>query len=125
MINLLAVRMVLTINSALTWWKLALPVVTILVFLLAGFHGANFTSHGFAPGGASGVFSAVATSGIVFSYLGFRQAVELAGESSNPKRNLPIAIIGSVLIGLVIYVGLQVAFIGALSPADIAMAGQT
>ncbi len=119
-INMLAVRLVLTINSALTWWKLALPVVTILVFLLAGFHGANFTSHGFAPGGASGVFSAVATSGIVFSYLGFRQAVELAGKSSNPKRNLPIAIIGSVTIGLVIYLGLQVAFIGALSPADIA-----
>jgi amino acid transporter len=119
-INMLAVRMVLTINSALTWWKLALPVLTILVFLFAGFHSANFTSHGFAPGGASGVFSAVATSGIVFSYLGFRQAVELAGESSNPKRTLPIAIIGSVTIGLVIYVGLQVAFIGALRPSDIA-----
>jgi amino acid transporter len=119
-INMLAVRMVLSINSALTWWKLAIPVLTILVFLIAGFHGSNFTSHGFAPRGASGVFSAVATSGIVFSYLGFRQAVELAGESSDPKRNLPIAIIGSVAIGLVVYVGLQIAFIGAVSPSDIA-----
>ena len=113
-INMLAVRMVLAINSALTWWKLAIPVLTILVFLIVGFHGANFSSHGFAPHGASGVFSAVATSGIVFSYLGFRQAVELAGKSSDPKRNLPIAIIGSVAIGFVVYVGLQIAFIGAL-----------
>jgi len=119
-VNMLAIKTVLAINSALTWWKLAIPVLTILVFLLFGFHGSNFTAQGFAPGGASGVFSAVATSGIVFSYLGFRQAVELAGESSNPKRNLPIAIIGSVMIGLVIYVGLQVSFIGALNPSDIA-----
>ncbi len=119
-INMLAVKMVLRVNSGLTWWKLAIPILTILIFLLVGFHAANFTSHGFAPAGSSGVFSAVATSGIVFSYLGFRQAVELAGESKNPKRNLPIAIIGSVAIGLVIYVGLQVAFIGALRPSDIA-----
>ena len=119
-INTLAIRIVLAINSALTWWKLAIPLLTILVFIIVGFHGANFSSHGFAPGGASGIFSAVATSGIVFSYLGFRQAVELAGESSNPRRNLPIAIVGSVVIGLVIYMGLQIAFIGALNPSDIA-----
>ncbi len=119
-VNMLAIKTVLAINSTLTWWKIAIPVLTIIVFLLFGFHASNFSSQGFAPGGASGVFSAVATSGIVFSYLGFRQAVELAGESSNPKRNLPIAIIGSVSIGLIVYVGLQISFIGALNPSDIA-----
>ena len=36
-------------------------------------------------------------SGIVFSYLGFRQGIELAGETDNPKRNVPLAVIGSVL----------------------------
>jgi amino acid transporter len=119
-VNMLAIKTVLAINSTLTWWKIAIPVLTIIVFLLFGFHASNFSAQGFAPGGASGVFSAVATSGIVFSYLGFRQAVELAGESSNPKRNLPIAIIGSVSIGLIVYVGLQISFIGALNPSDIA-----
>ncbi|HEX7389550.1 MAG TPA: APC family permease [Acidiphilium sp.] len=119
-INLLAIKIVLTINSAITWWKLAIPILTIIVFIVVGFHGSNFTSHGFAPTGTSGIFSAVATSGIVFSYLGFRQAVELAGESSNPKKFLPIAIVGSVVIGFIIYAGLQIAFIGALNPSDIA-----
>jgi amino acid transporter len=119
-INLLAIRLVLTINSALTWWKLAIPILTILIFLIVGFHSSNFTSHQFAPAGTSGVLSAVATSGIIFSYLGFRQAVELAGESANPKRNLPIAIVGSVMIGLVIYLGLQIAFIGAVPPGSLA-----
>ncbi len=119
-INTLAIKLVLAINSGLTWWKLVIPILTILVFVFVGFHAGNFSSHGFAPAGVSGVFSATATSGIVFSYLGFRQAVELAGESSNPKRNLPIAIIGSVVIGLIIYCGLQVAMIGALHPSDLA-----
>ncbi len=61
-----------------------------------------------------GIFTAIATSGIVFSYLGFRQGIELAGETDNPKRNVPIAVIGSVLLTAVIYVALQVAFIGSL-----------
>ena len=73
-------------------------------------HAAN----GFAPEGLKGVFSALATGGIIFSYLGFEQADQLAGEAANPKRDIPWAIIGSVLIGTVIYVLLQVAFLFAL-----------
>ncbi len=119
-VNALAIRVVLAINNALTWWKLAVPALTVVVLLLGGFHASNFTAHGFAPHGIGGVFSAVATSGVIFAYLGFRQAVELAGESSNPRRNLPIAIIGSVLIAVVLYCGLQLAFIGALRPAALA-----
>ncbi len=52
----------------------------------------------------------------MFSYLGFRQGVELAGETDNPRKNVPIAVIGSVLITAVIYIALQIAFIGALEP---------
>jgi len=56
----------------------------------------------------------------VFTYLGFRQAIELAGESANPQRSLPFAILGSVLFCMVLYAGLQLAFIGALSPENLA-----
>jgi amino acid transporter len=55
----------------------------------------------------------------VFSYLGFLQGIELAGETDNPKRNVPIAVIGSVLPTGVIYIALQVAFIGALDPGSL------
>lgn len=119
-INALAIRIVLAINSAVTWWKLAVPALTVIVLLSIGFHPQNLTSHGFAPHGIAGIFSAVATSGVIFAYLGFRQAVELAGESSNPRRNLPIAIVGSVVIAMVLYLGLQLAFLGALRPSDLA-----
>jgi len=119
-INLLAIRLVLAVNNAITWWKLAVPALTVLTLLTVHFRAANFTQFGFAPAGAGGVFAAVSGSGIIFTYLGFRQAIELAGESADPAKALPFAIIGSVLACLVLYCGLQVAFIGAVSPADLA-----
>jgi amino acid transporter len=59
------------------------------------------------------LFGAIPGASIIFAYLGFEQADQLAGEIKNPQRNLPIAIILSILIGTVIYVMLQVVFIGA------------
>ncbi|MEY2150879.1 APC family permease [Rhodanobacter sp. 115] len=125
LINVVGIRWFARLNNALVWWKLIIICVVIVAFLFTAFHGANFHggtlaqdhAGGFMPFGWSGVFASIATAGIVFSYLGFRQGVELAGETSHPQRNVPIAIIGSVLITAVIYVALQVAFIGAL-PAE-------
>lgn len=119
-INLLAIRLVLRINNAITWWKLAVPALTVVTLICVHFRVSNFTQFGFAPAGADGVFAAVSGSGIIFTYLGFRQAIELAGESANPAKALPFAILGSVLLCVLLYCGLQLAFIGALSPADLA-----
>ncbi|MDD2704386.1 MAG: APC family permease [Acidocella sp.] len=118
-INLFAIRLVLAVNNAITWWKLAVPALTVVALIAVHFRTANLTQYGFAPGGAGGVLEAVSGSGIVFTYLGFRQAIELAGESANPHRNLPLAILGSVLFCMVLYLGLQLAFIGALSPENL------
>ncbi len=119
-INLLAIRLVLKINNAITWWKLAVPAITVIALIAVHFRAANFTDHGFAPAGVGGIFGAVSSSGIIFTYLGFRQAIELAGETKNPGRALPISILGSVLLAMVLYLGLQIAFIGALTPTDLA-----
>jgi len=119
-INLLAIRFVLAVNSAITWWKLLVPALTVSTLITVHFRAANFTQFGFAPAGAGGILAAVSGSGIIFTFLGFRQAIELAGESANPARNLPFAIIGSILLCLALYCGLQIAFIGALTPADLA-----
>src|SRR6202011_5241238 len=37
----------------------------------------------------------------------------------NPSKSIPFAVIGSILLALVIYVLLQVAYIGAVSPGDV------
>jgi amino acid transporter len=113
-VNFLGVKVLAHTNSAATWWKIAVPLATIFIVALGNFHPGNFTSGGFAPFGAKGVLSAISTSGIIFALLGFEQAIQLAGESRNPKRDLPRATLGSVAIGAIIYVLLQVVFIAAL-----------
>ncbi len=57
---------------------------------------------------------------MIFSYLGFEQAVQFGGESKNPQRDIPFAVIGAMLLGAVVYILLEVAFMGALNPADAA-----
>lgn len=113
-VNFLGVRLLAHTNSAATWWKVAIPLFAIFVLAATHFHPGNFTSQGFAPFGAKGVLGAISTSGIIFALLGFEQAIQLSGESRNPKRDIPRAVLGSVAIGAVIYVLLQVVYIGAL-----------
>jgi amino acid transporter len=113
-INLYGVRRLMQANNAITTWKVVIPTLTILVLVFSHFNTHNFTSHGFAPYGSRGVLEAVSLGGAIFSLLGFEQAVQLGGESRNPQRDLPRAVIGSILIGATIYFLLQVVFIGAL-----------
>jgi len=118
-VNFLAMRMFNRVNVVITWWKVAIPVLTIIV-LLFNMHPSNFGNAGplFPSSGNTlkALFAAIPGAGIVFAYLGFEQADQLAGEVKNPQRNLPWAIIGAILIGTAIYVLLQIVFIGAMKP---------
>jgi amino acid transporter len=118
-VNFLAMRLFSRVNSAITWWKVAIPILAIIV-LAFKFKGGNFTAGGagFMPGGIKALFGAIPGAGIVFAYSGFEQADQLAGEIKNPQKNLPRAIIMAVAIAVVIYMLLQVVFIGAM-PTDL------
>ena len=122
-INYIGVRWFARVNNVLVWWKLGIISLVVVAFFVTAFHGSNFSSLGFRPEGWHGVFTAIATSGIVFSYLGFRQGIELAGETDNPKRNVPIAVVGSVILTGIIYILLQTAFIGSLDPSILQKSG--
>jgi amino acid transporter len=119
--NFLAVKLFARVNSTITWWKVAVPILTIII-LFFKFHGGNFTagvaggpdgSGGFMPFGIKAVFGAIPSVGIVFSYLGFEQADQLAGEIKDPQRNLPRAVIIACLLGTLIYVLCAVVMTGA------------
>src|SRR5689334_3090909 len=89
-INFLGVKKLAATNSAMTWWKIAVPLLTILVLAIVNFDTSNLhAANGFAPEGLKGIFTAVSTGGIIFSYLGFEQADQLAGEAANPKKDVP------------------------------------
>ncbi|MBB5372742.1 APC family permease [Acidocella aromatica] len=118
-LNLLAVRLLLRVNSAVTLWKIAVPLLTVIVLIAAS---SRWNVAAAAPGSYNfdGIFTALPTAGVIFSFLGFRTAIDLGGESSNPGRNIPLAVIGSVLLAGILYALLQVAFLAALSPGDLA-----
>src|SRR5947209_4605917 len=81
-INFLGIRKLAHTNSAATWWKVGIPLLTIFVLGIVNFHASNFTAaDGFSPFGAKGVLSAISTSGIIFALLGFEQADQLAGRN--------------------------------------------
>src|ERR1700749_300710 len=119
-VNFLAMRIFARVNNVLTWWKVAVPVLAIIV-LLTHWHTGNFTAGGtgFMPGGIKALFGALPAAGIIFAYSGFEQCDQLAGEIKNPGRNLPRAIIYSILIGTAIYCLLQVVFIAAMPPSEV------
>jgi amino acid transporter len=125
-VNLVGIRWLANLNSGITTWKVIIPAMVIIALASTHFHGANFTAGGgfWAPGGtndaAQAIFKALPGAGIVFALLGFEQAIQLGGESANPQRDLPRAVIGSILIGAVLYILLQLVFIAGLSPATIA-----
>jgi amino acid transporter len=119
-LNVLGVQWFARINSGITAWKILIPLLTIVVFLATHFHGGNFSRGGgfFVHGAAvKSILVGIPSGGIVFSLLGFEQAVQLAGEAKNPQRDVPRAVIVSILLGCAIYILVQVAFIAALSPA--------
>ena len=106
-------------NILVVIWKTAVPVLAVAVVASLQFNPANFhAGGGFLPFGFHGVFAAL-TGGVIFSMQGFEQAVQLAGEARNPKRDLSRAILAAMAVGAVLYTALQVVMIGALEPAHI------
>jgi basic amino acid/polyamine antiporter, APA family len=97
------------------WINTAIVVVKvgILVFFCAvaftAFNAAHFEP--LLPMGAAGV--SAAASRVFFSYIGFDAASTAGEEARNPKRDLPRAILLSMLIVTTIYVLVAVAAIGA------------
>lgn len=118
-INIVGVKLLSDSNTGTVVWKTLIPVLTIIVLLSLRFHPGNFsTGGGFAPNGARGIFEALPL-GVVFALQGFEQAIQLGGEARNPQKHMSRAILTAMAIGAVVYILLEVAFIGSLNPADL------
>ena len=124
-LNLLGIRLLTRANSAITVFKLAIPTLTALALIVAGFHIQNFAAAGgfFVHGGygpAHAILSAITAGGIAFALMGFEGALQVGGESTHPQRDLPRAVFGAFLVCTAIYILVQVAFIAALPPSLLA-----
>lgn len=87
------------VNNIMVAIKLAV-VALVIVMGVKHIHPVNW--HPFMPMGWHGVFSGAAI--VFFSYIGFDAVSSAAEEVKTPKRDLPIGIIGSLLLCTVLYI---------------------
>ena len=80
-----------------------IKMAVIALFVVAGAFFVtpdNWTP--FAPNGAAGIFAGAFL--IFFAYIGFDALATAAEECKNPQKDLPIGIIGSLLVTTIVYV---------------------
>ncbi len=97
-----------------------IKLAVILMFVLTGaffVKPENWTP--FAPNGFEGIFMGAFI--IFFAYIGFDAIATAAEETKNPQKNLPIGIIGSLLVCTLVYVlvGLVLTGVVPLNEIDI------
>ncbi len=97
-------------------------VAALVVFVIVGlslFHPANLVP--FAPlgwgtiafgAGGNGIVPAAAL--VFFTYIGFDAATTTAEETRNPKRDVPVGVLGSLTIGTVIYCTVALVLVGVV-----------
>ncbi|MFC6202744.1 amino acid permease [Lactiplantibacillus nangangensis] len=92
----------------------AVKLAIIVIFLLVGsfyVKPANWTP--FAPFGVSGIFKGAAV--VFFAYLGFDAVSSSAAEVKNAKKNMPIGIIGTLIVCTVFYIMVSGVLTGMVS----------
>lgn len=88
-----------------------IKLAVIALFVVAGaffVKPENWTP--FAPNGAAGIFAGAFL--IFFAYIGFDALATAAEECKNPQKDLPIGIIGSLIITTIVYVSVALVLTG-------------
>jgi APA family basic amino acid/polyamine antiporter len=105
----IGIRESATMNTTMVTLKL----IVLAFFVMVGWSymkGANFRP--FMPNGWAGVQAGAAI--VFFAYIGFDAVSTVAEETRNPSRDLPIGIIGSLIISTLIYILVAAVFTGII-----------
>lgn len=119
LVNYVSLKLFLRLALVSTVIKLLVPSVTIVTLFIMAFHLNHVLSPAvtFMPYGFDHVLMAIAGSGVLFSFHGFQISINLAEDSKRAKRDVPIAILLTILISGVLYFLLQLVFVGSVSPS--------
>jgi basic amino acid/polyamine antiporter, APA family len=129
LVNCLAVSVSGKVSVFLTGLKILIVLaVGVCAFLLAQGSFANFSLSGAggacegveatARGGMAGFGAAML--GALWAYDGWTNVTIVAGEVKNPQRNLPLALIGGILVVAALYIFINLAYIYVLPPVEVA-----
>src|SRR5437762_1421450 len=121
--NLFAMLIVAVITIVLVWGiresasfnfiMVAIKLVVLGFFVFVSFKFVKPVNwHPFAPNGVHGVITGAAI--VFFAYIGFDAVSTTAEEARNPKRDMPIGIIGSLVVCTLIYVLVAAVFTGMI-----------
>jgi APA family basic amino acid/polyamine antiporter len=126
--NILAGAIVAAITIVLVWGikesarfnfgMVAIKLVVLGFFVLVSFKFVKPAHwHPFAPNGIHGVITGAAI--VFFAYIGFDAVSTTAEEAKNPKRDMPIGIIGSLVVCTIIYAIIAAVFTGMIPYGDL------
>ncbi len=96
-----------------------IKICAILLFVgfgLSFVHGSNY--HPFSPNGFSGVLAGGSI--IFFTYIGFDSVSTASEECKNPRRDVPIGIIATLIVCTILYMGVAVILTGLVPWQSIA-----
>ena len=111
-------------SNIFTGLKIAGILIIILVGFIFGDSDLSFRSISFSTSPGAGISGfGVALTGVLFSYGGWQHASFLAGETKNPARNVPAAMITGALIVTVIYLLVNTGYM-LLLPVDTIVSSQ-
>ncbi|XP_058736288.1 cationic amino acid transporter 9, chloroplastic isoform X2 [Vicia villosa] len=96
-----------TVNSFMTVTK----VIIVIVVIVAGAFEVDVSNWSpFAPHGVRSILTGATV--VFFAYVGFDAVANSAEESKKPQRDLPIGIIGSLLVCIALYIGVCLVITG-------------
>lgn len=114
LLNSYGIKLLAECNKFASIIKFLVPSIAILALLFNASSMDNIQLHLTDKNSWVQIFTALSAGGIAFAFTGFQNGLMLAGEVQNPQRNIPIAILGAVLIGFLMYFLLQLSFLTAI-----------
>jgi len=102
-----------TTKESIVSGLLEIPVLELLINLLK-FQNFEYQTNQFWHYGTQGILTGTAI--VFFTYVGFDMVSSTAEESKNPRKDLPIGIIGSLVITTVLYILVTLVLIGIVPP---------
>ncbi|HAU0842758.1 TPA: APC family permease [Legionella pneumophila] len=113
-LNSYGIKFLAECNKYASVIKFVLPSIAIISLLKQSPSLANVNINLSSKEHWVEIFTALSAGGVAFAFTGFQNGLILAGEVKNPQRNIPIAILGAVLVGFILYFMLQFSFIAAV-----------
>ena len=109
LVNVIGVRDTAMVSNVFTIGKL----IPMVLFIAAGLFFINADNYSLADPPGYGAFSQSVLM-LIYAFTGFEMAVIPAGETDDPQRNLPRAILTSIAVVALLYIGIQFVCIGTL-----------